>query len=56
MRGGCGRRKTFAGRPGAGRRAQSEITLAPRTAGTAQGTGSIPARGHTGFEKVVSPR
>lgn len=40
MRGGGGCRKTFAGRPGAGRGPQSEITLTPRTASTTWGTGT----------------
>lgn len=50
MRGGGGCRKTFAGLPGAGHRAQSEITLAPWTASTTwrdrqhPGTGSCWVR------------
>lgn len=42
MRGVHGCRKTFSGLLGAGCRVQSEITLVPRTASPAQGTGSIP--------------
>lgn len=55
MRGGGGHGKTFAGLPGAGCRAQNEIMLTPWTACTARGMGSIPARGHARFKKVVRP-
>lgn len=55
MRGDGGCRKTLAELSGTGHGAQSEITLAPRTAGNARGTGGIPAQGHAG-SRTSGPR